>query len=1149
MQMPRALAGREEEATFPRPGVWVVKIQPPLDVSSDSAGGIGRITPTTLTRFQLVSMPLVFLEDQVREEDEGHFPLLRCALSEARQVAYRYAEEFEEEGQKLRVYTEVMPAVEHMGSHHPPPEAQLPAYGVSSAVEGEEVRKMEDPEVLACFLDLGEDGLRSHRLWTENLEQVPLFDVRKLSRDRVAGAWSRQNPDEFFPYKGKDVWYTCRPDVPMDPRCAATGLASEKGCPPSTLPQLLKTLGCKCGSKPALRVERPCPALGANGEAPPALPEEAWKTWSWRDYYEDARKAGKGFVKCGLQPFETVAVWGFNAPEWMLSTYAASMAAGKSAGLYPTDTPETAAFKVAHSGASLVVLEDEGKLKKLVAALTARPMARMKVKAFITYAYEPEEGKRVEVKGASVPVISWAALTKLGASDSELDAKLEGRSAMVCSFMKIAGEHMGFCRGPNPERILSYLPLSHVAGLMVDIAFPVVASATTSIYATTFFARSYDLKQGTLKDRLCVARPTAFLGALVTWAKDQALAKAKSHQLAGDGSTPLGFGFADKLVLSKVKGALGLDQLKLGLTGAAPIRVDTLEFFGSLGIQVNETYGMSESTGGATISTSLVHLWGSCGFQLPGVEVKAFKVDPEDVNVKTECPLANALDSLDEACQGELCFRGRNIMMGYLAQDELGPEHVKEIEGKTAGTIDKEGWLHSGDKGIEGGENIAPVPIEDHIKACCDGINEVLMIGDKRKFNVALITLKAVGANGETPGTNQLDAGAVRVNPSVKTITEAMDDQVWIETITAAVQKTNANGKVCPNNAFKIQKFMVLPTNFSEEQGFLTPTKKMKRPVVSVRVPEDLAGLDASLNEAYPFCLISLLSAVGQHPPCIGLMTAWSEAPGRGILEPTTKGSASCPRCGDTLLSDSRFCRCCGHALGTDLGAPYTEDSNSATDGLQFLCSKYSALITRLREEVLAHQQAQAECRRLERRLREESQSWAQEKEQLMLDLQRLRVEVDSLNRLAERQRADAPCKPAREHGAKELHPQPVKPAEADTNAWHQYEAQQKQHQQMMSLLNEHSQLQVETRDAQDELTACRDHLARWRRKATDLETQKMTAERHREDAEKKARCMQDELRQALRSASLAKSRQKEAERVAKQELWRVPNASGSVRL
>merc|ERR1712060_978966 len=118
----------------------------------------------------------------------------------------------------------------------------------------------------------------------------------------------------------------------------------------------------------------------------------------------------------------------------------------------------------------------------------------------------------------------------------------------------------------------------------------------------------------------------------------------------------------------------------------------------------------------------------------------------------------------------------------------------------TAETIDNEGWLHSGDKGMiteqgmakitgrykeliigEGGENIAPVPIEDQVKKSCDGICEVMMVGDHRKYNVALVTLKAVGANGEVPGTDDLDAGAKRLSPDVQKISQAMDDSVWIE--------------------------------------------------------------------------------------------------------------------------------------------------------------------------------------------------------------------------------------------------------------------------------------------------------------------------------------------------------------------------------
>merc|ERR1712050_608498 len=297
-------------------------------------------------------------------------------------------------------------------------------------------------------------------------------------------------------------------------------------------------------------------------------------------------------------------------------------------------------------------------------------------------------------------------------------------------------------------------------------------------------------------------------------------------------------------------GAVGLDKCKYAFTGAAPIRVDTVEYFGSLGININEVYGMSETAGCVTMSTDQAHAWGSCGWQFPGSEVKCFKVDPSDINKKTECPLAPAMDAGEEEYQGEICFRGRGIMMGYLASTDLGDKHLAEIEKKTAETIDAEGWVHSGDKGIktnkgmikitgrykeliigEGGENIAPVPIEDSVKGLCDGIAECMMIGDKRKYNVALITLKAVGANGEVPGQDGLDAAAKNVNPDVQTISGAMKDQKWIQMITDALTKTNSNGKVVPNNAFKIQKFMILPHNFSEEGGELTPTKKLKRAV------------------------------------------------------------------------------------------------------------------------------------------------------------------------------------------------------------------------------------------------------------------------------------------------------------------------------
>ena len=358
---------------------------------------------------------------------------------------------------------------------------------------------------------------------------------------------------------------------------------------------------------------------------------------------------------------------------------------------------------------------------------------------------------------------------------------------------------------------------------------------------------------------------------LALWAKKLGLQHQTNCQLGGSGSKGFGYPIAKKLILDTVKRKLGLDRCKFAFTGAAPITTETLSYFGALGIQINEVYGMSECCGATTWSTDEAHVWGSCGWYvlslsciyshihthththrcMPGIEVKVFKVDENDINKKTECPRTKNISKASEAEQGEICFRGRHIMAGYMANPDLGADHVKYIENKVNSAIDRDGWLHSGDKGCmdtrgmvkitgrykeliigAGGENIAPVPIEDNVKKLHPGISNIMMIGDKRKFNVALITLKTKGATGEFPGTDELDGAAASYVKGVTSLKAAMKNKEWIESIKKAIIDTNKDGDVCISRASNIQKFSILPQDFSVTTGELTPTLKLKRSVV-----------------------------------------------------------------------------------------------------------------------------------------------------------------------------------------------------------------------------------------------------------------------------------------------------------------------------
>lgn len=705
---------------------------------------------------------------------------------------------------------------------------------------------------------------------------------------------------------------------------AAKGKAGPE-TPPTTLVQLLQKIIEKKGSKAALLVERPCPALDKDNRAPPPHPRDQWKTWTFADYNKDVRSIAKGYLQCGYQQFDTANVWGFNSPEWFIAALAGMFAGGKSGGIYPTDTEETVGFKIVHSGGVVCAVETEGHVKKVVSALNTRGGCQ-RLRAIVSWSFDPTPGTKLNIKDlGEIPHYGWNEFRKLGEgeADDNLNARInlvkpghaatliytsgttgDPKAVMVShdniiytsnTVFKVLAGSCGYSAGAEEERVLSYLPLSHVAGMTVDLTGQIIVGALTDASTAVFFARPYDLKVGTIKDRLSIARPTAFLGVplvwekmadriraigaattglkkkISEWSKAKALEHARNLRLGGSGEYPPNHCLAMK-VLKAVKAAVGLDMCKFACTGAAPIRVDTLEYYSSLGIYINEMYGMSESCAAATLSTDQAHEWGSCGWQMPGTEVKIFNVAVDDVNNKKECPPADNFQSVADECQGEICFRGRCIMMGYLACKDMGDQHIAEIDKKNAETIDAEGWLHSGDKGFktksgmvkitgrfkeliigEGGENIAPVPIEDSVKGLCDGVAECMMVGDQRKYNVALITLKAVGANGEVPGTDDLDAAAKRVNEKVQTISGAMKDPMWEKYITDGINKTNQNQKVVPNQAFKIQKYTILPHNFSEQASQLTPTKKLKRAAVQKQYSEVIEKMYATDGVYIPY--------------------------------------------------------------------------------------------------------------------------------------------------------------------------------------------------------------------------------------------------------------------------------------------------------
>ena len=557
-----------------------------------------------------------------------------------------------------------------------------------------------------------------------------------------------------------------------------------------------------------------------------------WEGITWQGLYEEVMLLGRGLIQIGVERGDGFVILGANCTRWVISDLAAIAAGAIPAGIYTTNSPEQCAYIAGHCDASVAVVQNEQQLQKFKEVREQLP----KLKAIIL----------MEGSDDDETVYRWEDVLDMGRSveESELQTRYEALKGTDVGTLVYTSGTTGNPKGVmltheniiwtsmtmlNFENItekdewLSYLPLSHIAEQLITV-YGTLASG-----GCVYFVE--DLEK--LGDTLREVRPNFFFAVPRVWEKIKEKMEAAGAEnpplrkmiirgakkvglysgyaeQRGE-SKPLMYCVADKIIFSKVKEKLGLDRARLCFTAAAPISRDTLEFFLALGIPIYEIFGMSETTGPGTLSLPHRYKTGTCGFPLPGTDIKI-------------------------AEDGELLMRGPHIFKGYFKNDKATKE-----------AIDEDGWLHSGDiaefdeegyvkitdrkKDIiitAGGKNIAPQMIEGKLKNI-PSVEHAVVIGDQKKYLSALITLNAetLADLANNLGIELQDLSSMAESEKVKSYVAE-----HIEEVNQTLSKVEG-----------IKKFTILGTSFTVDTGELTPTMKMKRKFIYNKYAKEIDGL------------------------------------------------------------------------------------------------------------------------------------------------------------------------------------------------------------------------------------------------------------------------------------------------------------------
>jgi long-chain acyl-CoA synthetase len=590
----------------------------------------------------------------------------------------------------------------------------------------------------------------------------------------------------------------------------------------------------------ALDAKTMCEAFQKTAEAHPErgalrLKDDEFSC-DWGEYAERVRSLAAGLAALGVGKGDTVALMLTNRPEFHLADAAGMHLGAICFSIYNTYSPEQIEFLVGDAENRVAITEQEfvdrllavrGKDNVLEHVIVVDGDAPEGAMTLDELAERGEEDFDFEAAWRAVEPDDQ--LTLIYTSGTTGPPKgVEITHANMTETVRAYDEIIAF---PDAGRVISYLPMAHVAERNVSHYLPMMLGFTVTccpnarevtkfmpeVRPTWFFAvpRIWEkLKaglEGMLEGLDDEEQRSAIKGAL-----DLSLRRVRAIQAEEDvpDDVEQQWEKADREVLSNVRNMLGLGEIEACNVGAAPTPPEVIEFFHALGIPLAELWGLSETTGAGTCNPPERIKIGTVGPAVPGVEIKL-------------------------AEDGEVLVKGPCVMAGYRNQPDKTKETFTDDGFFMTGDIgefDDDGYLKIVDRKKEliinaAGKNMSPANIESKLKSVGPLIGQAVAIGDKRPYNVALLTLDPDGIPALTKGLGIDDS-------SVESLSE--NEQV-IEKVQEEVDAANADLA----RVEQIKKFKLLPTEWEPGGDELTPTMKLKRKPIAAKYEDEIEALYA----------------------------------------------------------------------------------------------------------------------------------------------------------------------------------------------------------------------------------------------------------------------------------------------------------------